>query len=442
MKRLLPVLLVLAAACDRRDTVAIVPSGQVSSYCQGSGPAIITGDGITVSEGDGTSDDVCSGAIARRTFRFALCTCEGYTSSVRLDTDSFASADGPYDPSTAGAAGSVGVNGDLQTNDVLAIHGSLWSGATASSLGTDLTIDGDLVHQGDLTGAAADVSVGHDANLQGNVQLASLAVAGALTVPSLASVSTSGAFTHGTVTEAAETLADPCACAGGDLVDIARFVELHAADNDDAALGLSPAKLAAYGAGDASLDLPCGRYYLDAIDGGGALTLRIHGRTALFVGTDLHAGGGMTVTLDAGAELDLFVGNLLASEGDVHVGSPSTPARARVYVGGTGAITLTGTSVFAGNLYAPRAQLMLSGPVELYGSLFVRRLEQAAPVTIHYDTSVLDADVGCPSTGGMCQTCLDCPAQACNGGTCGACQSDADCCAPLECVMGSCLPQG
>jgi hypothetical protein len=32
----------------------------------------------------------------------------------------------------------------------------------------------------------------------------------------------------------------------------------------------------------------------------------------------------------------------------------------------------------------------------VYGSLFVRRLDQAAPVTIHYDVDVRRADVGCP----------------------------------------------
>jgi hypothetical protein len=32
----------------------------------------------------------------------------------------------------------------------------------------------------------------------------------------------------------------------------------------------------------------------------------------------------------------------------------------------------------------------------VYGSLFVRRLDQAAPVTIHYDIDVRRADVGCP----------------------------------------------
>jgi hypothetical protein len=58
----------------------------------------------------------------------------------------------------------------------------------------------------------------------------------------------------------------------------------------------------------------------------------------------------------------------------------------------------------------------------------------------------------CPSTGTdggagdggstmpMCSSCLDCNGQACNGGTCGGCQSSADCCAPLICLNNQCTP--
>jgi hypothetical protein len=434
----------LLAACERRDAVAVLPSGEVSDYCAGSGPAIIAGDGITVSESDGDTDDVCAGVIARRSFRFALCTCEGYAASTRLTTDSFSSAAGAYDPGAAGNAGSVGVNGAFGANDVVDVRGSLWAGTGpggGSSIGADLTVAGDLVHDGSLTGGAADVIVGHDANIQGTVSLASLSVGGALTVPSLAGVSTTGTLSYGSAVEATMALADPCSCADGDLVDVGRFVALHATDNDNAAVGLDPARLAAFGAADTTLDLPCGRYYLTAIDGDGLLTLRIHGRTALFVAGDARLRGGITVDIDAGAELDLFVAGILEAESDIRFGSAARPSKARLYVGGTGGINLTGSSLFAGNLYAPRAVLALSGPVELFGSLFVRQLQQAAPVTIHYDTDVLEADIGCPLTGASCQTCLDCPAQACTAGACGPCATDADCCTPLHCVSGACVPE-
>jgi len=65
--------------------------------------------------------------------------------------------------------------------------------------------------------------------------------------------------------------------------------------------------------------------------------------------------------------------------------------------------------------------------------------------------------VACPNDGGapeagvdagvpeaapppQCNTCLDCNGQACNGGSCGSCQSNSDCCAPLLCKGGTCVP--
>ncbi len=37
-----------------------------------------------------------------------------------------------------------------------------------------------------------------------------------------------------------------------------------------------------------------------------------------------------------------------------------------------------------------------------------------------------------------CLTCNDCLGQACIGGQCGSCQTNADCCSPLECIDGVC----
>ena len=37
-----------------------------------------------------------------------------------------------------------------------------------------------------------------------------------------------------------------------------------------------------------------------------------------------------------------------------------------------------------------------------------------------------------------CTSCTDCNNQACIDGTCGACTDSSQCCAPLECINGSC----
>jgi hypothetical protein len=46
-------------------------------------------------------------------------------------------------------------------------------------------------------------------------------------------------------------------------------------------------------------------------------------------------------------------------------------------------------------------------------------------------------DAGSPA----CGTCSDCNNQACVAGRCGACTTDSQCCAPLICQAGYCLPQ-
>lgn len=383
--------LVLLAGCTATDVIAVGGTGDdAPAYCQGDGPPILVGDGITVGEADGSSDDVCTGEVAVRTFRHALCTCEGYATATSLTTDSFDSAAGPYTP--GGTAGPVAVNAALQTNDALAIGGALTVGA-AAVLGADLDVAGACAIGGGL-GTGVAVTVGGDARIAGDLDLASLDVAGVLTVPDTASLG-AGTTTADTIVRAPVTVEPACACAPDDLVDIAGFVDGHRADHDDAAIGLEPDDLAGY-AGDVALTLPCGRYFLDDIHGTGALTLVVTGRVAVLVAADLVMQAPLTIELAGDdAELDLMIAGLLASNSAIVAGDPDHPARTRIYVGGDGEIQMSGDSQLAANLYAPRAGVSMSGGATVFGSLFVRRLVQSAPVVIHYDVDVLRADAGC-----------------------------------------------
>lgn len=393
MKRLA---LCLLAACSAHDLVAsqggVGPDGGVSAYCAGSGPPVLVGDGITNGDGDGAPDNVCSGTIAVRTFVHALCTCEGYATSTRLTTDSFDSAKGPYTP--GGTAAPVGIDGELQTSDVVDVGGALTVAGTAgASLIADLHAAGALAIGGHL-GTGVNVTGGADAQIAGDIDLASLTVAGTLTVPAGRAIG--GTITAGQTVRAPVTVAPPCACGQQDLVDIAAFVQAHKAANDDAAIGLDPARLDGY-TGDVSLDLPCGIYYVGPVHGDGALTLRITGRVALLVDGDVTATHPLTAALATDdAELDLMIGGTLVSNADLMLGRADHPARTRVYIGGPGTIQLSGGSELSANLYAPLAALAVSGGAVVYGSLFARRLDQSAPVMIHYDVDVLRADVACP----------------------------------------------
>lgn len=391
-------IVVATAACGGDDVVATLatdPDGGdgAPAYCRGDGPPILVGDGITVGEGDGSSDDVCSGEVAVRTFRHALCTCEGYVTSVRLDTDSFDSAAGPYAP--GGTAGPVGVDGVLQTSDALTIGGALTvAGAGGAALGDALDVAGDLAVGGPL-GTDVAVTVGGDAAVAGAIDLASLDVAGTLTVPAGVTID-APALTTGATVRAPVAVAPPCACAPDDLVDIGDFVASHRIDNENDVIDLPIDRLVGF-TGDTTLELPCGRYYLvGPVGGDGALTLRITGRVAVLIDGDVTLTAPLAIELATDdAELDLMIGGLLGSNSTIAAGDPDRPSRTRIYVGGDGTILLAGGSQLAGNLYAPRAAVSLSGGATVFGSLFVRRLDQAAPVVIHYDVDVLDADVGC-----------------------------------------------
>jgi hypothetical protein len=383
--------LAAAAACTARDVVATA-GDEAPGYCQGSGPAILVGDGVTVGDGDGDPDSICSGTVAVRTFNHALCTCEDYATSTTLETDSFDSAAGPYAP--GGTTGDVGVDGELRGNAIITVGGALAvAGPSGATLVADLHVAHDLEIAGAL-GTGVSVTSGGDARLAGNVDLAALAVAGTLTIPGGASLA--GAVTAGATVRAPVAIAPPCACGPDDLVDIAAFVAGHAGDNQDARIGLGPDRLTDY-RGPVTLDLPCGTYYLGPVRGDGELTLRITGRAVLVIDGDVALTSPFTVELATDdAELDLMIAGLLSSDHAMVIGRTDHPARTRVYVGGAGTINLSGDSQLATNFYAPRAAVALSAEATVYGSLFVRRLDQSAPVTIHYDVDVRRADVACP----------------------------------------------
>ena len=391
----LAALVLVISACTSRDIVAAAPadSGGAPAYCEGTSPVILRTS--ATSRGDGGTagvNDICTGTVAVRTFPQALCTCEGYATSTSLVTDSFDSAAGPYTP--GGASGDVAIDGAVQSNARVDIGGALViAGAAGATLHADLRVARDLAVAGPL-GTGVDVSVRGNARLAAAVDLAALTVAGTLTVPPGAGLP--GTVTAGNVVRAPVAVAPPCACGTADLLDLSAIISGHRSDNQDAVIGLLPDRLTDFH-GAITLDLPCGVYYVGPVRGDGALTLRITGRVALLVDGDVALTAPWTVELATDdAELDLMIGGLVSSDHAIIIGRADHPARTRVYVGGSGTMNLSGDSQLAANLYAPRAAVALSGGATVHGSLFVRRLDQAAPITIHYDVDVRRADVACP----------------------------------------------
>lgn len=420
-----------------------------TEYCEGSGPPIIIGD-----QG-GLMGDVCTGDIAQVTFRYAICSCESPTGTDELVTDAFDSTQGAYTP--GGRGGAVGTNGSYTATGLARIGGALWvSGTGSSQVTNEHTVLGELHVQGNLT-AAALMSVDRDAYVGGDLTAQDLSINGDLHIPAGRNIT--GTVNANNTVRQPVTVSRPCACEDSELVDIAGFIRAHEQVNDNAEIGLDPDVLADVNTSTV-LALPCGRFHLSGIQGTAPIRITIEDRTALFISGDVTTTGTLELELAPGAEVDVFIGGSLTATDQLELGSAEAPAKARLYIGGEDDITLTNKALLAGNVYAPRAEMVVTDALEVFGSIFVKRLRFTNKLTVHYDRAILEAGEGCvdpvppgPDAGvadaggadagappDLCTDCTDCGNQACVNGACGACVTNDDCCSPLVCRGGTCVP--
>jgi hypothetical protein len=170
----------------------------------------------------------------------------------------------------------------------------------------------------------------------------------------------------------------PCDCGPTPAVDIAALVTAAHQQNGDAAIGLDP-----NAATPATIDLPCGSYYVAGLSSSGALTIAVHGRAALFVDGDVSLGS-LRVDFDPMAELDLVVRGNLTSSGDL---AGSMPSSLRVWLGGTSLRVASGRSVAAG-VWAPSATLLSDGSVTIIGAIAVGSVSASGGVTVRFDPRI------------------------------------------------------
>jgi len=196
--------------------------------------------------------------------------------------------------------------------------------------------------------------------------------------------------------------------------------------NHNADVGLNKNKLKAM-IGDVTLELPCGRFYLAGVGGVGKLTIKVDGRTALFVDGDFILTGDMELDIGDKGELDVFVAGNLALTGANDFGDQIRPAKIRFYVAGLQDVTITGSSGFVGNLYAPHATVVLTGASYVYGAVFAGNFLAMGDTGIHYDREILNVGEDCD--GGPADECLSAGDN---------CLQDSDCCEPLICTSGKC----
>jgi len=400
------------------DAAPDAPLQNDGGFCQGSGPV------ITI-PGAGT---LCTGDIGPTTFLFAVCSCTDVNVSGALRTDSLVPGS-----TTTGSGGSVGTNGSLTTNSSLDVSGSVWSSAAGGSPAVHIIQSGGItgdVHAGGSVEADAPLTIG--GNLWANGDAIGTITCGTAFLPPGAA--TGSLTAAGGIVRQAVSVAPPCDCT--DLLDVNTIVGSFAASNDDPGAMLGPTSLSPFPS--STVVVPCGRYYFQGIDSAAPISMEIQGRAAIFVQGDFHAGDTLTLTLDPGAELDLFITGKLLLDKDANLGDTVSPARVRVYVGGD-TLTLSGNAGIGANIYAPLADVQLASDFSMAGSLFVGSLTLSGTFTIHYDESILST-AGCSSGGNGCTSCHQCSGAtpACNGTICVPCVNDSDCCAPLHCSQGRC----
>lgn len=402
--------------CAKGRCVDVVPVGPDPKTCVGGGPPIGVGAGASI----------CLGNLAQTTFRWSLCSCTDLNVSAKLSTDAYDSSKGPYMPGMLG--GGVGVDRDVTNwSDAVTVGGTLWISGSGdySSSGPASNVKADL-HLGGSWKASTPFTVGGPAFVAGKL---------------------SGVTVKGTTSQVT-SVPQACDCAANQLVPIADIVQAHRSpNNDNAAIGLDEKALENPGAA-LRLDLPCGNFYFTSIQSSLALTIHVHGRTALYVEGDVSASSSLAFTLEPDAELDLFVGGTLIASDTFVFGSPNYPALSRAYVAGTAKIALSSDIRLGGELYAPNSeQVVWSAKNDIYGSVFAGNFRASDVTNIHYDRAVLRAGDTCGGGGEgggggtECGSCQDCHNQACTKGVCGDCGADSDCCSPLVCVDGSCVPE-
>jgi hypothetical protein len=382
--------------CGSADDPESIGSGDSDVAANGDAPAPPAGSpgNQLPSPDDVVIAGACAGKVAEETFASALCSCEDTNVAGYLKTRSFQPGDSG-EPERLG--GSVGVNRNYITNGYADV------GASFTVAGPRDVLFGGLLKAGQdlLLNPAANVAgvieVGRDAWLTDDVR-AFGRVAIERDLYATAGVGFRGIAlvdVGGDEHTQAVSVAPPCACGAGEIIDVSALVADGQSDNDNAAVGLDPDALNA-SIGAVEVTLPAGRYFVHQIGGVGAMRLNITGKTAIFVEDDVIATGAFAIDLAPDAELDLFVRDNFVITGAARFGDRARPSATRVYVGGTGDIAIAGYAAFVGNLYAPTANIVIGGYGQIYGSLFGKNINAAGFVSVGYDEGILATGDDCP----------------------------------------------
>jgi hypothetical protein len=406
---------------------------------------------------DGHGNDTCIGGLADKFFGNAICTCNDISASGCLTTDTF---DGTGKAPAFGPGGSVGVNGTFHASQAALIGGSVVvNGTDGVQSDVRLEVRQNLADRGPLQ-ATGPVSIDGNALVGGNAEVDTLQVGGQFVMTPGTTLVCRDASECARPTGGEVRVPNACDCDPAHQLDVPGIVEAQRKHNDNGQINLSPDAKKGID-GSHKWEVPCGRFFVDEISGKGNLVIRADGRLALFVGGDIDFDGDVTIRAFDDADLDVFVKGNVNITGKLRFGNLERPAHARLWVGGT-QVNVGGDTELYGNLYAPHADVKLSGKGEVFGATFSKSLHNTDSLKVHYDKSNGHVGGDCkdpnstpgnpnnpngtpgnPNNDQPCSTCGDCA----NGGTCieGQCMPcgpDAACCSGLTCDEGGrCVPE-
>src|SRR5581483_1340003 len=210
-----------------------------------------------------------------------------------------------------------------------------------------------------------DAHVAADAYLSASIS-GILRVDGMLHVPPNVGVDPASMVPASSILREPVSIPPPCDC-DPSFVNLNAAVASAVAVNDNAIVGLSTGALASLPMASA-VTVTCGTYVLSSIDAAQALIFNVRGRALVVVTGDVVLRGGMTVSLDPGAELDLLIGGRLMVSGSGAVGS-TAPARFRIWVAGTDSVVFDGAPAVGAMIRAPQAAVSASTGLRLSGGL-------------------------------------------------------------------------
>ncbi|HEY2735759.1 MAG TPA: hypothetical protein VGI70_17295 [Polyangiales bacterium] len=361
-----PIVSTLAAllACSPVDIVAVpLPSGAI-----GDAGAPVCAYGPAADGGE-------SGVGFER----ALCTCDAFSSDSDLHVDGFDRRRGPYRPDAGDGAvpASVGVNREIGLSGSGTITGDLVAADGGISLGPgDLDVGGKLAVGGPLEGASSAIHVAGDAEVSGRIEVSSLAIGGTLTQPDGASLDVSGDARYGAMRSADVLVDPPCSCDDGALFDVSARVQARASSATSLAANATIA-------GDACREYVLAAHTLDS------LHIQAERSAAIYVPGSLHVMNDFVLESAPGVQVDFFIEDELSVDGQIQIGDDSDATR--LYVGGAGTFPIMGGGQIHAAVYAPRAELVLSAELDVFGALFLRRVAATAPLVVHYDAQVAAA---------------------------------------------------